>query len=533
LNSGSEQLTKALLGPQIQQLDHPNDAPRWSIICQGASIEELLARFSANAGFDIHWAFDGKQDLQAAENTARDPILHDAKWDPRKRPVSLYLPAATSQHFVTAAAGCAGLLARLDNKGVINIFNTAEYSSLSEHVSLLGQQAISLWQKILLTFHDDERLPRAHFALGLLQAQKGRATESIAEYKLVANRFSQTSLAPFALLHSSKLKTNLHDYFGARQDLMQLTEQYPDTEIAGQACLHLADVTMKGKLYDEAGRLYRKVYNLDSSLESQTASALGAARCFYEKKDHESAAKWLTRYIGLAKDRTSTELYPAYLLLGKTNLALGKLQQACEAFQYALAGSPGQLSKEEYIETVSALVKGHVQQEHFIKALDTLENIRSVAFSQKESIEILLLKSKILRAMGLADKAIAALDDRVEYISDTQLKAKISFELTKCYIAKGNFERAYSDLTEILVLAEHGPFAHEITLELADVCLKLGQNSQTISICSQLLDLDPSAPIRQKTLSVLATAYNRQKNYDRAALALLGQWNEAGESINN
>jgi len=514
LNSGSEQLSKGLLGPQIQRVSGAGspEAPRWSVICHRASIEELLARFSANAGLDINWAFGGAEALEKIKDIGR------------KRPVTLYLPEATSQQFISTAAGCAGLLAHLDDKKTINIFNPANYSSLAKHTSLLIQEAISLWQKFLLTFHGDERIPNAHFALGLLQVQKGNIADATAEYKLVANRFSQSSLAPFALLHSSKLKTNLRDYFGAREDLKQLVEQYPDTEIVGQACLFIADATLKALLYDEAARLYRKVYNLDLSLESQTASAIGAARCFYERKDHQSAAKWLTRYIRLAGDGTNKDLYSAYFLLGKTNLVLGKPEAACDAFQYALAG---QLSREEYVETVSALVKGHMEQEHFIEALDVLENVRPWRFSQKQSIDILLLKSQILRAMGLVDKAIAAIGDRAEYIPDPQLKAKISFELAKCYITKGNPELARRNLTEILVLVEPGPLSHKAACELADVCLKLDQNPQTISICSQLLDLGPSSQIKQKTLNILATAYKRQKNYDRAAAALLGQWSAA------
>ncbi|KPJ66612.1 MAG: hypothetical protein AMJ43_07495 [Coxiella sp. DG_40] len=513
LNSGSEQLSKTLLGPKIKMLGQHSTSlssdgpPHWSAICQKTSIEELLARFAANAGLDIHWA------------CGRDSS------GIRNRPLSLYLPRATSQQVVSVAAGCAGLLAHIDEKKVINIFNPADYSSLSEHISLLSQQAISLWQRFLLTFHDDQRTPNAHFALGLLYAQKGQLTDAIAEYKLVANRFSQTSLAPFALLHSSKLKTNLHDYLSAREDLNQLVEQYPDAEIAGQACLHLADVTRKAGLYDEAERLYRKVYNLDSSFESQTASAFGAAICSYEKNDHESAANWLTQYIGLVKDHTTIDLSFVYFLLGKTNLALGKPRQACEAFQHALAAGPAQLPKKEYLETVSALVEGYIEQKHFVEALDILENVYALHFSQKETTEILLLKSKILRAMGLPNKAIAALGDRVEYISDPQLKAKISLELTKCHIAKRNFEHAYNNLTEILVLVEPSPLAHEITLNLADVCFKLGQNSQTISICTQLLNLKPSTQLKEKALQLMATAYSRQKSYDRAALALLGQWN--------
>jgi len=528
LNSGSEQLSKGLLGPQIQKLEYEGTSPRYSVICHGASIEELLARFAANAALDISWAFGREPAPEETKDTigstARCPADREAG-SLHKRPVSLYLPAVTPEQFVTIAAGHVGLLARLDEKGVVNIFNPADYSSLSEHLSLLTQDTISLWQRFLLAARPGERIPNAHFALALLQAQKGQVADAIAEHKLVANRFSRTSLAPFALLHSSKLKTNLRDYPGAREDLKQLVEQYPDTEFSDQACLYLADATMKARLYDEATRLYRKVYHLGFSLESQTASALGAGRCFYEKKDYEAAAKWLTRYISLASDRTSPGLYLVYFLLGKTNLALRRPQQACDAFQSALGGPAGELSKEQYVETVSALAKGYMQQENFIKALDVLENIGPVAFSQKESVEMLLLKSEVLRAMGLVDKAIVALGDRAEYIPDSQLKARMSFELTNCYIAKGNLELARASLTEILVLVEPGPFAHNIALELANVCLKLGQNSQAISVCSQLLDLGPSERIKQGALNILATAYTRQKNYDSAAMALLGRWN--------
>ena len=517
LESGSEQLDRALLGPQIRQFNDQDGSTRWSVVCNGASIEELLARFAANADLNITWSAD----LKPAAETVRERVIN------------LYLPATTPQQFVTVAAGCAGLLAlhqndaglaRLDEKGTVDIFNPARYSSLSEHISLLSNEAISLWQRILLTSHGDERIPNVHFAMGLLYAQKGQLPESIAEYKLMANRFSQTPLAPFALLHSSKLKTDLRDYLGAREDLKQLTEQYPDAEVADQACLYLADATMKAGLLNEAARLYRKLYNLALSGQSQTAATLGAGRCFYEAKDYQSAAEWLTRYINLSTDRTGSELYLAYFLLGKANVALEKPEQACEAFKYALQG---QFRGKEYVETVSSLIEAQIQQEAFLEALDMLEDVPGPQFSQRESIEILLLKSRILRAIGLVDEAITALGDRAQYLSDTQLKARVSFELSKCYITREDYELARNELTRILVFVEPSPLAHEIALELADVCLKLGQGSQTVSICSQLLDSDPSPQIKQKALYLIATACKQQKDYNRAALALLGQWNPA------
>ena len=512
LNSGSEQLSKALLGPQIQKVEHLEGTARWFITCNNASTEELLARFAANADFDVHWQLGSEPDSS--------PGIKNSS---RQKPLILCMPAATTQQFVSTAVGCVGLLALLDNKGTINIFNPAEYLTLSEHISLLSEEAISLWQKLLLKYHNDQHTPNSHFALALLYSQKGMITEAIAEYKLVANRFSKTSLAPFALLYSSRLKTNLRDYSDARQDLLQLVELYPDTEISERACLYLADATMKAELYDEAQILYRKVYNLGLSLDSQTAAAIGAGKCYYEKKDYQTASEWFTRYVNLAKNQKNKPLHSALFLLGKSNLALGKYQQAYDAFQYSLAG---QLSGEEYIKTVSALIKTEIKQQNFIQALDILENIQTSQLPQKESIELLLLKSKIHQEMGLIDRAVSILVDKADYILDTQLKAKISLELANCYIADGNFELARRKLTELLILVEPGPLAHEITLKLVDVCLKLNQNSQIISICSQLLELNPPEQIKQEALVRLAAAYKRQKNYDGAALALIGRWNK-------
>ncbi len=511
LISGSTHLQEGSLSPQILQLGHQNVPPRWSVAAYGASVEELLARFATNAGFDIIWLSG-----EASVGETRDAI--------RKRRVSLYLPTATAQQAIEVAAGHVGLLASLDEKGLVRIFDPVVYSTLSEHVNLLIDETISLWRKYILTFHSDERVPNAHFAMGLLQAQKGQVADAIAEYKLVANRFSLTSLAPYALLNSSKIKADLHDYTGASEDLTQLVEQYPDTEFYGRACLNLADATENAGLFNKAERLYRKVYYLGLSSELQAASALGAGRCAYEARDYENADKWLTLYLKLSKDSPGVGFYQAYFLLGKTCLALGKPRQASDAFKLALNGPVGFLTREQYVETVSALVETQIQLEDFIEALELLEGVHPWQFSRKESIELLLLKSKVFRFMGLHDKAIVMLGGIVEYLPESQLKTKVSFELTNCYVAKGDLELAHKNLTEILINAAPGPLTQEIALVLAEVCLKLNQISQTVSVCLQLLDSDVSTEIKQRTLGVLATAYKNQKKYDKAALALFGQW---------
>lgn len=507
LQSGMNLLSKALLGPQIkkQKSFGSDTAPNFSVTCHGASIEELLSRFAANTGLDINWLF-GANAVGI-----------------KKRMVNLYTKAVTPRQFINIAAGCAGLSVQTEDEKNISIVDPANYSSVSQQTALLSNEAVSLWQKFIIASYDNSKIPNAHFALGLLQAHRGHINTAIAEYKLVANRFAQSRLAPFALLHSSKLKTNLHDYAGARNDLKQLIEQYPDAKITDQACLYLADSTEKAGLKNEAARIYRKVYNLSFSLESQVEAALGAGRCYYDIGDFPAAAKWIIRYLENCPDksRANSDYFSAYCLLGKTYTKLEKLPQACDAFKYALEGK---LSGQQYVETVSELVNGYTQLQRFVEAIEVLETINLWKFSGKESIEILLLKSNILRTIGLADKAIILIGDKLEYISDPLLKAKTSLELTNCYIAKGDLERAHKNLTEILDVTEPGPLANEIAVTLADICLQLDRDAQAYSVCLQILDLQPSQPVKQRALNILAAVYKNQKDYNKAALALLGKW---------
>lgn len=516
LSNGREQLSQGVLGPQIRRLERQGNYVRFSIVCHGPSVAELMSKLAANAGLDVHWTSSSA----ATEGAARGQTGLI-----RKRPVSMYMPAATTRQAALTVAGCAGLLAEFDDDGNIYLSNPAEYPSLSQHIRSLTAPAISLWQHLLLTYYDDVRLPNAHFALGLLQEQRGLVTEAIAEYKLVTNLFGNTPPAPYALMRSSKLKARMRDYSGARLDLKQLIEQHPDSEITGQAYLQLAETTTKAELYEEAAYLYRKVYNLGLSTLSQTIAALGAGKSFYRMEDYESAAKWLRRYIDLAEasgpaGQAGKELYAAYFLLGESNLALGKLEQACKAYQATLSG---RISREQYVETVAALVEAQSRRENYVEALKTLENMYPWPFSRAESARILLLRSRVLRAMGLIDEAVTVLGDRAQYLTDADLKAGISFELTKCYRAEGKLELARTKLAELLSAAEPGPLADEIALELADVSMVSGRNSQTISICSQLLHSQISAQTRQRATELLATAHSREKNYDKAALVLLGR----------
>ncbi len=501
LASGSEKLDEALLSPQIREVA---DGGRWSVICNGAPIEELLSRFATNAKLNLHWVNSGQAALD--ERTVR------------KRPVYLYLTSATAQQVMTVAAGSVGLIAQMDDDGNIKITDPSYYMSLADHTSLLTDESTSLWQRFLLTAVNDTRIPNGHFALGLLHVVRDRLDDAIAEYKLVANRFPQDPLAPYALLHSGKLKVTLRDYVGAKDDLKQLIELYPDSQLADRSCLYLADTTMKAGSYDEAAGLYRKVYELGLSMESQTESAFGAGRCYYETQDYEQAARWLNRYVTLARNQNRREFQMACLLLGKTYLALEKPEQAHAALKLALKG---ELSHQQHVETATMLVKTYIQQGLYIEGLNILEGTQAWQLSQQEMIELLLLRARILRSMGLVDKAIAALEEKNQFLPNPELKGRVALEMAACYSDVRQFEAARRTLSETFALVQPGPLAQQIGCELAKVCLRVGQAGQAISVCSQLLEHTTDVTDTEQINALLAEAYRAQSQYGRAISALL------------
>ena len=504
LSSGREELDQALLSPQIHKAKSKSSTPRWSVTCNGASVEELLARFASNTGADVQWKNNGHGDI--TEETSR------------RKPVYLYLTSATAQQLVTVAAGSAGLLARLDSSGNVSVLDPSSYTSLSDHTTLLVDESIARWQTLLLTAKDDKRTPTGHFALGLLHTVRDRLDEAIAEYKLVANRSAEHALAPYALLYCGRLKAKLRDYVGAHEDLRQLVNLHPDSELSDRACLDLADTSMKAGLYEEATDLYRKVFNMGLSLESQTESALGAGHAFHEIKQYEAAAEWLNRYITLARDQNRREFHSASLLLGKTYLKLNYPQQAHVALNLALAG---ELSRKQHVETIATLVRTYIQQKLFVEALNVLEGTQAWQLSQQEMVELLLLRAQALRSIGLVDRAISLLAEKGAFLPSPDLKGAVALELAACYLEKGQPESARETLGQSFAQVKPGPLAQQLGAQLATICLHLSRPEQALSVCARLLEYVAAGPERDRLLQLQAEAYRRQQKYGRAVEMVL------------
>ena len=122
-------------------------------------------------------------------------------------------------------------------------------------------------------------------------------------------------------------------------------------------------------------------------------------------------------------------------------------------------------SHTDYIQTVSALVDGYLKQQRYVEAFEVLNETDTRQLSQADSIQMLILKSQVLRGMGLTHKAITLLTEREEYIIDDIEKNRIGYELSECYIEQDKLELAYKKLVDILEGAESGALAHKAALK--------------------------------------------------------------------
>ena len=506
LEYGCEQLDAALLAPKVELLDGSNPV-RSSVICNSASIEELLSRLVSKTTADVNWIADDENASTISASL-------------RNRAVTLYTSAATTEQIAEIAAGAVGLLCEPDDQNDLRIFDPYRYESLSKNVSALTDHAISIWQTYTLKYYQDDRLSASHFALALLYKQQGNPDDAIAACKLVANSSTKSSYAPHALLLSSELKAELQNYAGAKNDLLELVEQYSDSPLCGKAALSLAITAEKAESYEDAQHYYRKMYNIENSKDTQAHAALGAARCFYQLGQYENAEKWVGIHLQIIGQQDIQKLHEAYYLLGKIHTAIGNSEKAWIAFQKTLLYPS---SSQDYVQTITSLIEALLEENQCLRALSALDNIETWNFTEQQATQLLILKSKTLAQMGLPQSAASQLQNSISYTTDPQLKNIIAFEMAKCQIKSGQLENARKTLTNILTDAEPGDFCHRVALELAQVCFSLEEYDHSFSVCKQLLQMNANEKIKKAAKDVLLRTFEKRNEYDNAAKLLIGE----------
>ena len=501
--AGVERLRYATFAPKVhlargKQADR---GPRWTVTSTGAPLEELLCRVAGAADLTIDWQ-------------AVDPRT-------RNRPLTLCLSNATDHRAIEVACGATGLVARLAGADV-SIHDPRALATSDRLQDLLVKEAISLWRRLFLRESDGKRLVYGHFALGILYEHAGDNAGALAEYRLLTQRHATSALAPHALLRCATVRIALHDYTGAREDLLALLDRHPNFPDADVVYLRLGQTAMAAGLLDEAVITFKRLYYYELSQSSKIGAALGAGNCYATLGKPKAAAEWLTRYVNLAQQagQTDEQTTRAGYLLAKSLREDGQSEEARKRLLLLLEAD---LKEPLQTEALLELARTLTDQDNFPAAFAVLQRIDTAKVPPPLADKTVLLQAQTLRRIYLPGRAVRLLKNRQAEATTPRTAALMTVELARCYADTGDLERARGLLTEALPKLGHDPPANEVTLELARTCLETDQAAQAIGLCRELLIRDVPVTVRRRAVSTLGAAYAHKRDHDRAVVALTGE----------
>lgn len=505
LSAGSSELAAYSLVPNITSKEHQHTGLAYSAFAYNSPFTEFINKLASASGRNIVWKTDNSSP---------------------KVSISVFSVESSPLYIAETVSGTTGFICRFDEPDML-IYDDDNFDNLDTQKELLTKEAISVWRRFLIRYKDDNRAVFANFGWGLMLECSGQIDAAINHYTRTANKYSYSSISPYALLYSSNLRASIADYTGARSDLTQIIMQYNESQITDIAYLNLAQSALESGLYDEAVKSFVMLYNTNNSDVIRAKSAKGAGLSYYYKQEYASADQWLMNCIKF-QDQVELDYPNIYFVIGKVKANLGQYEQAAAALVNSLKGN---LPTEEHIKIMLELSNAQAKQGKYIEALDTIENIDISNLLQEYVVEILLTKSKILRNMGLAESSLSILRHQLAYIADSQLRAKLSLELSECYLFLEDFDSARAELSDSLKDLKPGETANLLNYHLAIITLKLKDTDRAVEICSMLLGLDLEAQMRKQVYELLGNAYTEQGKYELAALAYSGRLSTTGGQI--
>ncbi len=498
LHDGSERLSDAVLGPRVEAASRTSAGRFWSVGCWEATLEEVLYRFASAAGTDLRWA------------TAAPPV--------RQRGVTLAFRSESEHRIFEVACGVAGLVARFA-RGEVLVHDPDAISSLSEKSDLFQAEAVSAWRRFFLRAPDDRGVPAGHFALGRLYEGADEVTDAMREYRLLASRFPRNELAPRSLMRKARIQISLRDYAGARADLVDLLDLYPDYPAVDNVYLYLGRSALETGLWDEAIRTFRKLYYMNLSKASRLEACRGVARAHFEQGNYTEAVEWYERYFRASDDPTGEPAARAFLNWGMCEFAMGNLDKAAAAMKLSL-GAEG--PRDMRIRASLTLAEVEFERQNFLAALGLVNDISGERLNEQQTFTRLRLRTMVLREMGAPFRARRMLTREVSEVSDEHLRALLAVEAAECLVAEDNRAEARAMLSDALGNMRPSPESHEAALLLARLSLEDGRYRQAAEVAETLLETSCPAHIRRQAEEILGMARAYLRDYEGAAEALSG-----------
>ncbi|MBS3820293.1 MAG: tetratricopeptide repeat protein [Planctomycetes bacterium] len=498
LAEGSSRMAPPMLGPEFKAQRIAGRDGVWQVRAAEVTVEEALNQFGAQADRDVRW------------------VGVDAKV--RKRPVDLYCAEVGTQRYCEIAAGSVGLISRFTLEQVL-VHDPMNEASANAQMELIAREAISAWRLFFLRHPRESRVPLGHFAIAAISEWRGEDVGAMREYELLARRFEASDVAPTALLRSATIKLKVHDQAGARRDLNDLLDLYPDHPGIAAVYLLLGKATEEANQLNDAALLYERLYHRNFSPESRCEAAYGAGRCHYERGSYEQASTWLARYLALLDQSRGLDYTRGYFLLGRAEAVQGNYSVAAQAFQRGLAGAP---EESERVDALLDLTTVRINQERYVMALGVLQRLDREQIAPAQIVRHVGLLSRICREIGIIDRARSYLRMELSRCENPQTRAMVGLELARCHIAGRDYGAARKLLTEIMRDLPDGEPVFDASAMLAEACLKLGEPDQAISVAEPILKRDVTPSVKRRLRRVLGEAWLNKDNYAKATACFAG-----------
>ena len=506
LGNGVETLAAAKLSPSVARRDPSADGRAWVARWAGPPLEQFLRQISASSGFDIRW---GSGDASM-----------------RQRGVTVVFPEGVSeQRLAEVACGMTGLMARFTGSEII-VMNPRNAESTKIEKDILGREAVSMWRRFILqksaSGADGRRIAVGQYALARTYENMEAVADALREYRLTTRQHASSSVAPSALFRSGMLRLGLLDFDGAKGDMLEMLDRYPDSGLFGPAYLNLGIVIRKKAAHNKARRsilladamkVFRRLYHLNVSRDTRRDACLEMARCLNALGDHAKAAEWATKYLGHIDTADSVGMSEGYFMLARTSAAANNLNASAEAFYQVLGSNP---SADMRVKALMQMIPVQIAKGGYVRAVAALNVLGREKLTTEQHVRYLVVLSESYRAMRLTEKVIGILQRQIAITPSRKARDTLSAELARCYIETGN----YKDARELLSgLIRDIPL---IQVELADVSLKLGETTAAIAAAKAIVDMsDCPEELRRRAGRILGQAYVRTGQYDLAASALM------------
>jgi len=437
------------------------------------------------------------------------------------------------------------------------------------------EKAIKYYQYCLRLSGDNPDLSaRAHYWLAECLYKLERFTEAKAEYANVPKIAPKDDLTPWSIYSIGMIELRGSHYDEAIAALEQVTTQYQESPVVGEATLMLGfaysrrapdqqDAAAKDADFHKAIALFTAVSGNEHSTPTARQSAtLALAETYFLLKDYDHANATFQKVLAMIDDPTSTQAMEVQLRRGHALYDAGRYRDAAAVYTIVVSGHDDNLAtqallwlgnslyqvatkekdKKAYLDAIADFARFRTKAGD--KAPDVPHAALLTAFCLEDlatagdadaSMKSLLAFQEICtkwplsREAGYAQDGIARLTasmpiQQLRSVVETLPEGaawSMDLSLARKEFREGAYDQAQADARKVLDTQPTGDVKAQAAYIIGACLQQTNQAAQAVTYYQQALDASPTGELAPFILRGLILAYlDQQKNAEARDAAL-------------